>query len=303
MRRHSTFADCHPAVNTIYFILVLLGSMCWTHPLALLVSLAGGLCCLLCFHGSDGLPRVFALLLPAALTAAVINPAFNHRGVTILTYLPDGNPLTLESILFGLAAAGTLSAVLLWFSCAAAVMTTDKWVWLLGRLFPALGLLLSMALRFIPRLTRQLHQLLQAHPMEEQIGRRRPTASLRRLVGIFSALITWSLESAADTADSMKSRGYGLPGRTAFAPCRLDGRDRLLLVWFGLCALVLGSGWAMGAAESRYYPSLRFAPLTLPAAGFWLLWLLLCMTPAILDLTQARRWHRAIAHQFEEVTG
>ena len=41
----------------------------------------------------------------SALLAAVVNPAFVHQGVTILTYLPSGNPLTLESILYGLAAA------------------------------------------------------------------------------------------------------------------------------------------------------------------------------------------------------
>ena len=39
--------------------------------------------------------------LPVLLLAALVNPAFNHAGVTILIYLPSGNPLTLESILYG----------------------------------------------------------------------------------------------------------------------------------------------------------------------------------------------------------
>ena len=42
--------------------------------------------------------------------AALINPAFNHEGATLLTYLPSGNPLTLESILYGLAAGARLGA-------------------------------------------------------------------------------------------------------------------------------------------------------------------------------------------------
>ena len=41
-----------------------------------------------------------------------------------------------------------------------------------------------------------------------------------------SVTVTWALENAVVTADSMKSRGYGLPGRTAFARQRFDGRDR-----------------------------------------------------------------------------
>ncbi len=44
-----------------------------------------------------------------------MNLAFNHEGATILAYLPSGNPLTLESIAYGFAAAAMLAAVVLWF--------------------------------------------------------------------------------------------------------------------------------------------------------------------------------------------
>ena len=39
-----------------------------------------------------------------------------------------------------------------------------------------------------------------------------------------------ALQTAADTADSMKSRGYGLPGRTCFAAFRFRGRDAAALL-------------------------------------------------------------------------
>ncbi len=41
-----------------------------------------------------------------------------------------------------------------------------------------------------------------------------------------SILVTWALENAIDTADSMKDRGYVLPGRTAFSIYRFDRRDK-----------------------------------------------------------------------------
>ncbi|MBE7055615.1 MAG: energy-coupling factor transporter transmembrane protein EcfT, partial [Ruminococcaceae bacterium] len=44
-------------------------------------------------------------MLPALLLMALINPAFNHEGVTILYYLPGGNPLTLESVYYGFLSA------------------------------------------------------------------------------------------------------------------------------------------------------------------------------------------------------
>ncbi len=46
--------------------------------------------------------------------------------------------------------------VIQWFSCYNKVMTSDKFIYLFGRLIPALSLILSMALRFVPGLTGQL---------------------------------------------------------------------------------------------------------------------------------------------------
>ena len=55
---------------------------------------------------------------------------------------------------------------------------------------------------------------------------------------------TWSLENAIETADSMKSRGYGLPGRTAFSIFRFDRRDKLALpVLLGCVFYILLGAW------------------------------------------------------------
>ena len=40
---------------------------------------------------------------------------------------------------------------------------------------------------------------------------------IRYALNMVSILVTWALENAIETADSMKSRGYGLRGRTAFS--------------------------------------------------------------------------------------
>ena len=97
-----------------------------------------------------------------AVFAALVNPAFNHEGATILTYLPSGNPLTLESMLYGVAAAVMLASVVLWFSSYNEVMTSDKFVYLFGRVIPALSLVLSMALRFIPKFKAQMQTVSEA---------------------------------------------------------------------------------------------------------------------------------------------
>ena len=68
-------------------------------------------------------------MLPVFLISAAVNPLFNHQGITLILYLKNGNPLTLESILYGLAAGVMLVSVLNWFSCYQVVMTSDKFIY------------------------------------------------------------------------------------------------------------------------------------------------------------------------------
>ena len=98
-------------------------------------------------------------LLAVALLAAGFNPLFNHEGATILGYWPSGNPLTLESVLYGGGTALMLLAALGWFSCLNRVMTADKWMCLVGRALPTLSLLLSMTLRLVPRFRARLEEI------------------------------------------------------------------------------------------------------------------------------------------------
>ena len=209
MKNKDAFSGYHPIINFLYYALVLLFSMCLMHPVYLAISLTGALAYDITLKGRKAVRFAVMGLLPMAVIAALVNPAFNHEGQTILTYLPSGNPLTLESILYGVAAAVMLASVVLWFSSYNDVMTSDKFVYLFGRMIPALSLVLSMALRFIPKFKSQMEVVSEA---QSCIGRDTKTGSVIRRVGnavkIFSIMVTWSLENAIETADSMRSRGY-----------------------------------------------------------------------------------------------
>lgn len=293
LQSRDAFSSYHPAVNFLYFGLVLFFTMCFLHPACLLLSLAAALRYAVCLNGRRAVRRSLRYLLPAALLAALINPAFNHQGATILTYLPSGNPLTLESIAYGLAAAALLSAVVTWFSCYTAVMTSDKFVYLFGRVIPALSLVLSMALRFVPRFQVQARAVSQA---QRCVGRDVSDGSLlqrlRNGVTILSILLTWCLENALETADSMKSRGYGLPGRTAFSIYRLDDRDQAAFWWLGALGGYILSMWGAGGFACRYFPTFRLAPRDGWSLSGLLAFGLLCLTPVIIDRREDRQWTR-----------
>ena len=292
MKYRDIFDRCHPAVNFLYFALVLGFTMFLMHPVSLAVSIVSAAVYAVQLNGAGAVKRSMKCLLPMALLAAVVNPAFNHAGVTFIMYLPGGNPLTLESILYGLAASGMLLAALLWFSCVTAVLTTDKFVYLFGRIAPALGLVLSMTVRFVPRFAARFREARAARRCLAPAGQEGLIARLRELAAVLSAMVSWSMENAMDTADSMKSRGWGLPGRTAYTVYRLTDRDRGLLLWLGLAGVFLLSCAASGAMDWRYYPTVR-GSLTgvLPVSG-QIVYLALCLTPVILNGWEAVQWKR-----------
>lgn len=146
----------------------------------------------------------------------------------MLFYLKDGNPVTLESIVYGLASGLMLAGVISWFSVFHEVMTSDKFMYLFGKVIPAFSLLLSMTLRFVPRFTEQIRRVAEA---QQCIGRNVNNGNVFQRAAhglkILSITTTWALENSVETADSMKSRAYGLRGRTNFSIYRFDpeGRD------------------------------------------------------------------------------
>ena len=291
MQNKDTFSSYHPLVNFLFFALVLGFTMFFIHPLSLCTSLISALVYAVYLKGSRMLRKSLLYLLPMMLMAAILNPAFNHEGMTILTYLPSGNPLTLESICYGIGAAGMLGAIVLWFSCYTEVMTSDKFVYLFGRIIPALSLILSMTLRFVPKFKAQFQVVRDA---QKCVGRDMSDGNMisrmKHTVTIFSIMVTWALENAIETADSMKSRGYGLPGRTAFSIYCFDERDKIAMFWLLFCGFFIGIGAMVGGLSWQYYPIIKGVALTPLTISFQLAYLALCMTPVFLDRMEDRKW-------------
>lgn len=288
---HDSFSEYHPLVNLGYFALVIGFSMVLTHPVAQIISLTSAALYTISVEGTKSVQFLIRYCLPMVLLTAFVNPAFNHEGTTILLYFSNGNPLTLESILYGFSAGGMLVTILLWFTNFNRVMTSDKFIYLFGRIIPALSLILSMSLRFVPKFKTQMNTVTEA---QRSIGRDVSSGSLwsrtKIAISIFSIMITWALENAIETADSMKSRGYGLKGRTAFATYCIAERDKYVLIWLGFCGLFLLSGTILMAFGFRYFPNVRYASFDKTTIPFYCIYLALGITPVVLNWKEERKW-------------
>lgn len=286
-----SFSHYHPVVNFTYFALVLICAMFFMHPVCLAVSLMCSFAYSVQLNGKRALKFNLVYMLPLLLVSALLNPAFNHEGITVLAYLPDGNPLTLESVAYGIAAACMIVSVISWFSCYNAVMTSDKFLYLFGRVIPALSLIFSMVLRFVPRFKAQVRVVSDA---QKCIGRDVSNGSVfqraRHGLTILSILVTWALENAIETADSMKSRGYGRPGRTAFSIFVFDSRDKKAMLAIGLAGLYTIMGAFFGAMDFRFFPSMQGAGLTLYSVSVFAAYFILCIIPMAIELWEDRKW-------------
>jgi energy-coupling factor transport system permease protein len=288
-----SFSACHPIISFTYFALMIGLSVFLTQPVLLVLSFAGALCFYLLLKGLRALRFSLRFLLPLMIAVLLINLLFNHKGVTILGYF-RGNPMTLESVIYGAAAGVTLGAALLWFCCCSVVMTSDKFIYLFGRLVPGLSLVFSMALRFILRFNEQLRIIAEAQKcVGRGVGGDSLAGRVRNGLNILSAMAAWALKNAADTSDSMRARGYGLPYRSSFSLFRFDARDRTLAIVLAAAAAPSLYAAAAGRFTAQYFPYIIMPAATGFGAVFYCAFAVLSFLPAALNLFASAVWRGA----------
>lgn len=288
MMNYDAFSKYHPLTNFLFFLGAIGFSVVIQHPLYLAVSFLSAACYYFLLHGKKGW-KLIAGMLPLFVIVAATNPLFNTYGDTVL-FTVFGNPYTGEALLYGAALAGMLVAMMLWFGCYSAVLTSDKFVCLFGSLIPSLSMLLVMVLRMIPNLMRKARLLSGAR---KSIGKGAGEQSTYREklqdgVNILSALTDWALEGSIVTADSMRARGYGAAKRTSFQIYRLTLRDIALIA---LMVLLIALTLLLGGTSATFTPELSIAAPTWGLAAYALYLLL----PCAVHLKEAIQWHSSIS--------
>ena len=67
-------------------------------------------------NGKSAIKFNILYMIPVLIVTAIINPIFSHEGITIIGYFNTGNPITLESIVYGICSSIMFISVILWFS-------------------------------------------------------------------------------------------------------------------------------------------------------------------------------------------
>lgn len=257
MNRDKRYLDrLHPIAALCYFAFMLLLAFLSSDPVSVSVCYVFGVLLSGMIAGMRHLPQSLAYSLPITLMIALLNPMFVHRGETILFFLND-NPVTKESIICGAFIALKVMAVFYWLKCFFAVMTSEKTVFLLGRAMPKAAVFISACLKFIPMLK---HEYKAIDDAQKALGIYRAKSIVDKLkckMRVVSALLTTSIEAAADSAKVMSSRGYGLQGRSSLNTYRFNASDAVFLAATIVLGFACVSLKIAGAAEFDYYPLLQ----------------------------------------------
>ncbi len=278
------FDSYHPAINAIFFVLVLAAALCFNQPVFLAISYLCPFVYAIKLNGKKAVWFNF-LLVPLIARYAIFYASYRHFGVTSIAVNSIGNQITLEALVFGFVQGVIAASVLMWFSCVHAVVSTDKIIYLTGRIAPKGSLFLSMCLRMVPRIRKRFAMV---HTAQQCIGKGIYQGTIwQRICNFFrvaSIVLTWTLENFVQTADSMKSRGYTLKGRTAFSIYRFDGRDRSFVITIFFCATSMLMAVLFDQTRILYNPEILLNRITSISCLFYLGYAFLCFLPMLLQI-------------------
>lgn len=289
MKRKRIWFRLHSFTQWIYFIFALLIGMLLFHPLLIPV----GILLLTGIHwfsfGQFRLSRWIRSTIFIILLFTIINPLFNHRGNHILFTL--GQPITLEAVLYGCTFGLSMVMILLVFRLYQDLFSSAQFLTLFHRFSPQWSILLMLSLRFVPLFQRRLSEIKTSQEFRWALSSYTWKQKIIRSQEQLLTLLSWSMEDALQTVDSMKARNYGTQKRTSYQGSSIRKKDIWLCGWMTLLFMIHLVLWFLGYGRLDIYPLLESVSLSLGDSWVIFIDVLLLATPIWYEGGEQIRWH------------
>ena len=286
------FEKFHPSAIFIYFFVIISFTMFFMHPVYLVISMISAILYRVYLDKKISLYYFLAFIL-----ISLVNPLFSHEGATILFYLKNGNPITLESIVYGIYSGLMFVSVMIWFGNYNKIMSSDKFMYIFGKILPKLSMVFSMTLRFIPNFQDKLRKIyISQKCLNNNFQDSNLIQKAKHGMKILSILTTWVLESSIETADSMKSRGYGLKKRTSFSNYFVANRDKIAIFVFVLSMSAILLAKINGIVYSAVFPVVIYSKTDYISMICYVLYAILCSYPLIVEIFYKFKWRKVNEH-------
>lgn len=257
VRPFTLFSTLHPILLLFYAVGAPLLAMLGNNPICMAVMFLCAVSVHTFYLGEKTTKEGLKGIIFVIFFVAVLNMMTNPMGVTEL-FKVGSRLFTVESMCYGLTNGLMLGTMILWFRCFTAIVPNDKFLYLFGRKFQTVALLLSMILKLFPEMKYKIHCIRFAQMSDDRGQKQTWKVRLSRSMRQISSLLEWSMEDGIETADAMRARGYGDGRRSSYQKYHFGRFDVLFLIlnfllYAGAIMTVLG--------ESRsftYYPVLRW---------------------------------------------
>jgi energy-coupling factor transport system permease protein len=287
------FQEVHPLGSFLYYTGFVLFLTLFFHPVYLFISLLV-LVFVNIIHGNmDKLLKSFPFLILMAILIIIINPFLNQRGTHLLFYIFN-EPIMLEGVVYGVLLALSLINIITLFYSYQVIIDHKRFLFLFGRAFPQSSLLILLTLRFIPLLKRRLNEIMIVQKRRGIVMNNVPFKErVMRGFSYVQTLLTWSLEEAIQTADSMAARGYGFKTRSSYEHFTWKKSDFMFM--FILSALFFIP--ILGLIVKSYgrltvYPELQYSSIKPEEYVHIFLFTLYLLLPLLIEGREWLKWKK-----------
>ena len=278
-----SFSNYHPLVNFSLLISLIIFSMFFMNPILLMISYVSALIYSLYIQSIKSIKSSIIIII----IFTIINPIFNEEGNTILLIILN-HKITLESVSYGIASGIMFSTVILWFGVLSKIMTSDKTMYIFGKVAPSISLTVCMIFKLIPDFKNRIKEIDRGQKaLGNRVDEKGLIEKIKYSLNIVFILLSWCFESALETADSMKARGFGLKHRTSYYPFRFKKCDKILMIIVIILDIIIIYSWILGKTTIQFFPHIEKCgknPYTIVSYG------ILCLIPLIVNIQEVVKW-------------
>ncbi|MDY0410238.1 energy-coupling factor transporter transmembrane component T [Virgibacillus soli] len=286
----SGFRGYHPYVQFLYYIYTGALAFYFNHPLFLCTAFLLIVFVNISHDRGLALKQWIPALFIMATIIIVLNPFLVSRGTNILFYF-RGKQVTLEATIYGVTMALSIALILLIFVSFNLILNGNRFLYIFSKFLPRTAFLIMLAIRFVPLLKRRLQEITAVQRIrgismvEGSIIKRAKTGMVFTQI-----LLTWSLEEAIQTADSMKSRGYGIGRKSTYIPFQITKRDWGWLLTLSLLFIICISGGLLGYGKILIYPKLGTLHIYSLDWFLYICMIMLYSFPILVEGREQLRW-------------
>jgi energy-coupling factor transport system permease protein len=284
------FERYHPLVSFLYYVGAITLFLLLLHPIFLLAGSTVIFLMNFLHDRLEGLRRWFLLIITSVFFMVILNPLFNERGRHLL-FVVGNHRFTLEAFVYGGMTAASLVGVIAIFVSYNVVMTPNKLLYLFAKFLPQLAVLLMLTLRFIPLMRRRMEEISLIQKSKGYSTSQGEWKSKVKTAMLYvQTLVTYSLEEAIQTADSMKARGYGTGIRSSYEYFKVNIHDIISILYLIILAGLVLIGRIWGYGFLTIYPIMESWHLSFTDVQIFICYLLFISFPILVEAGGLFRW-------------